>query len=117
MEKELVHHFNDSEAKTLITLNLLWKRIDGLRSKLHLKRIFVTSIADCLRFPLDVLYTLKSRREYKLKAIPFDGTTVLPWKGLLKRAAIEAPHPVDPVKDLAALQYTGGTTGVQRASC
>ena len=47
MEKELVHHFNDSEAKTLITLNLLWKRINGLRDKLRLKRIFVTSIADC----------------------------------------------------------------------
>ena len=56
MEKELVHHFNDSEAKILITLNLLWKRIDGLKDKLHLRRILVTSIADCLRFPLNILY-------------------------------------------------------------
>ncbi len=114
MEKELVHHFNDSEARTLITLNLLWKRISGLRDKLHLRRIFVTSIADCLGFPLNFLYTLKSRREYKLEPIPYDGQTVLPWKGLLKRTAIQDPHPVDPVKDLAALQYTGGTTGVSK---
>ena len=28
MEKELLHHFNDSEAKTLITLNLLWKNLE-----------------------------------------------------------------------------------------
>ena len=114
MEKELVHHFNDSEARTLITLNLLWKRISGLRDKLHLRRIFVTSIADCLSFPLNFLYTLKSRREYKLEPIPYDGQTVLPWKGLLGRTAIQDPHPVDPVKDLAALQYTGGTTGVSK---
>lgn len=114
MEKELVHHFNDSEARTLITLNLLWKRINGLRDKLRLERIFVTSIADCLGFPLNILYTLKSRREYKLEAIPYDGSSVLPWKGLLGRAPIEDPHPVDPVKDLAALQYTGGTTGVSK---
>ncbi len=114
MEKELVHHFNDSEAKVLITLNLLWKRIDGLKDKLHLRRILVTSIADCLRFPLNILYSIKSRREYKLPHIPFDGETVLPWKVLLARAPIEPPHPVDPVKDLAALQYTGGTTGVSK---
>ena len=114
MEKELVHHFNDSEAKTLITLNLLWKRINGLRDKLRLERIFVTSIADCLGFPLNLLYTLKSRREYKLEAIPYDGSSVLPWKGLLKRAPIEDPHPVDPARDLAVLQYTGGTTGVSK---
>ena len=114
MEKELVHHFNDSEAKTLITLNLLWKRISGLRDKLHLERIFVTSIADCLGFPLNFLYTMKSKREYKLDAIPFDGSTILPWKGLLRRTAILDPHPVDPRKDLAALQYTGGTTGVSK---
>ena len=114
MEKELVHHFNDSEAKTLITLNLLWKRINGLKDKLNLRRIFVTSIADCLRFPLNILYSIKSKREYKLTPIPFDGKTVLPWKGLLARTGIEPAHPVDPVKDLAALQYTGGTTGVSK---
>lgn len=114
MEKELVHHFNDSEAKTLITLNLLWKRIDGLKDKLNLTRILVTSIADCLRFPLNFLYTIKSRREYKLLPIPFDGKAILPWKNLLARTAIEPAHPVDPVKDLAALQYTGGTTGVSK---
>jgi long-chain acyl-CoA synthetase len=114
MEKELVHHFNDSEAKTLITLNLLWKRINGLKDKLNLKRIFVTSIADCLRFPLNILYSIKSKREYKLGPIPYDGKNVLPWKSLLARAPIEPAYPVDPVKDLAALQYTGGTTGVSK---
>ena len=114
MEKELVHHFNDSEARTLITLNLLWKRINGLRDKLRLKRIFVTSIADCLRFPLNFLYGIKSRREYKLEPIPYDGNSILPWKNLLARTAIEEAHPVDPKKDLAALQYTGGTTGVSK---
>lgn len=114
MEKELLHHFNDSGAKTLITLNLLWKRIDALRPRLHLKRIFITSIADCLRFPLDVLYTIKSRREHKLPSIPFDHSGIMPWKNLLKRTTPEPPHPIDPKTDLAMLQYTGGTTGISK---
>lgn len=114
MEKEIVHHFNDSEATTLITLNLLWKRISALRPKLHLKRIFVTSIADCLKFPLNFLYTFKSRREYQLEPIPFDGTTVLPWKTLLARTPVREAHPINPATDLAMLQYTGGTTGVSK---
>lgn len=114
MEKELLHHFNDSGTKTLITLNLLWKRIDNLRSRLNLQRIFVTSIADCLSFPLNILYRLKSRREYKLGPIPYDGSTVLRWKSLLKLTLLDSPHPINPHEDLAALQYTGGTTGISK---
>lgn len=114
MEKELLHHFNDSGATTLITLNLLWKRIDSLRPRLNLERIFITSMADCLRFPLNLLYTFKSRREYNLPAIPYGAHGVTPWKKLLSRAAVEPPHAVDPQKDLAALQYTGGTTGISK---
>lgn len=114
MEKELLHHFNDSGTQTLITLNLLWKRIDSLRPRLNLKRIFITSIADCLSFPLNILYTLKSRREFKLESIAYDGSTVLRWKNLLKLTLLDAPHPIDPHQDLAALQYTGGTTGIAK---
>lgn len=114
MEKELLHHFNDSGATTLITLNLLWKRIDSLRPRLNLERIFITSMADCLRFPLNFLYTFKSRREYNLSAIPYGTHGVTPWKKLLSRVAVEPPHAVDPQKDLAALQYTGGTTGISK---
>ncbi|MDY0274854.1 MAG: long-chain fatty acid--CoA ligase [Desulfomicrobium sp.] len=114
MEKELLHHFNDSGTQTLITLNLLWKRIDSLRPRLNLKRIFITSIADCLSFPLNILYTLKSRREFKLESIAYDGSTVLRWKSLLKLTLLDAPHPIDPHQDLAALQYTGGTTGISK---
>jgi long-chain acyl-CoA synthetase len=114
MEKELLHHFNDSGAGTLITLNLLWKRIDDLRPRLHLERIFVTSMADCLRFPLNLLYTFKSRREYNLPAVPYGTDGVIPWKKLLTRTTVEPPHAVDPPKDLAALQYTGGTTGISK---
>lgn len=114
MEKELVHHFNDSGAATLITLDLLWKRIDSLRPRLGLERIFITSISDCLRFPLNLLYMFKSRREHRLPDIPYGSSGVAPWKSLLARTAVEPPHPVDPQKDLALLQYTGGTTGVSK---
>ncbi|MDI3493002.1 MAG: long-chain acyl-CoA synthetase [Desulfomicrobiaceae bacterium] len=116
MEKELVHHFTDSGASTLITVDLLWKRIAPLRPRLPLARIFVTSMADCLGFPLNFLYRFKARREHGLPAIPYDGHSVFPWKTLLSRTTPEPAHPVNPHKDLALLQYTGGTTGFPKGA-
>jgi long-chain acyl-CoA synthetase len=116
MEKELVHHFTDSGASTLITMDLLWKRIAPLRPRLPLSRIFVTSMADCLGFPLNFLYRFKTRREHGLPAIPYDGHSVFPWKTLLARTTPEPAHPINPHKDLAVLQYTGGTTGLPKGA-
>ena len=113
MEKELVHHFSDSGAKILITLDLLWPKLHALEDKLTLSKIFVTRISDCLRFPLNVLYNFKAKKD-NAPTIPYDGQTLLPWKNLLRKDATFRPHTVDPEKDLALLQYTGGTTGVSK---
>jgi long-chain acyl-CoA synthetase len=114
MEKELVHHFTDSGATTLVTLDLLWKRIQPLLPRFDLQRIFITSIADCLGFPLNFLYLWKVRREYGRLEIPYDNYKIFPWKILLHRASVESPHLVNPHRDLAMLQYTGGTTGIAK---
>ena len=114
MEKELVHHFNDSEARFLITLDLLWPKINKLFSKLRLQKLFITRISDCLRFPLNFLYNLKIKRDGKAPDIPFDKETILPWKSLLQKGTIFTEYIPDPGRELAVLQYTGGTTGVSK---
>ena len=113
MEKELVHHFSDSGAKVLITLDLLWPKLKSLEKKLELSKIFVTRISDCLRFSLNVLYNFKAKKD-NAPSIPYDMRTVFPWKHLLKKGAKFNPRSFRPEKDLALLQYTGGTTGVSK---
>jgi long-chain acyl-CoA synthetase len=113
MEKELVHHFSDSGAKILITLDLLWPKLKALEKKLKLSKIFVTRISDCLSFPLNILYNFKAKKD-NAPTIPYDMHKVFPWKVLLKKRAKFNPRSFRPEKDLALLQYTGGTTGVSK---
>ncbi len=116
MEKELVHHFNDSESRFLITLDRLWPKLAPLLPKFSLERIFFTSISESLAFPLNLLYPLKARREGTYVRVPFDGERLLPWKKLIKggRATTYTPPSIDPSDDIALLQYTGGTTGISK---
>jgi len=79
MEKELVHHFNDSEARFLITIDMLWPKINKLFSKLGVQKVFITRISDCLRFPLNFLYNFKVKREGKAPEIPFDKEKILSY--------------------------------------
>ncbi|MFP4317170.1 MAG: long-chain-fatty-acid--CoA ligase [Desulfovibrionales bacterium] len=114
METELVHHFTDAKAKFLITLDMLWPKISSLLPRFSLDKVIVTSIADGLKFPLNFLYRVKSKREGKAVTVPFD-ETVVPWKTLLqKNSAPLRIHPPDPERDIALLQYTGGTTGISK---
>jgi len=114
MEKELIHHFTDSGSEVLITLDRLWPRIHALWDRLGLKTCITTSVGDGLRFPLNVLYKLKAKREGTAVKVDFDPDRVLPWKSMLAEKARFEPVEADPAHDLAVLQYTGGTTGVAK---
>ena len=114
MEKELVHHFSDSGARILITLDMVWPKLKPLLPQFKLRRIFVTSIADSLRAPLNLLYRFQARKEGSVPAVPYDDKHVLRWKKLLKRGPALKRHRINPSRDLALLQYTGGTTGVSK---
>jgi len=114
MEKELVHHFTDSGSEVLITLDRLWPRISSLWDKLGLRTCITTSVGDGLRFPLNMLYRIKAKREGTAVKVGFDAQSVLPWKALFSKQARYEPVQVDPSRDLAVLQYTGGTTGVAK---
>ena len=114
METEILHQFNDSGARTLIILDLLWPKVAKLQDQLPIEKYFVTNIADCLSFPLNLLYRLKARREKSIPSVPFDGKTVLPWTELTKGSGSFTYQGVDPQRDMAVLQYTGGTTGVSK---
>ena len=110
MESELMHQLNDSGARFVITLDKLWPRITAISRRVPVEKYFITTIPEALSFPLNWLLRFKSGGKNAVK-VPFDGEKVLPWKSLLKGKE-RLSHPVaDPEKELALLQYTGGTTG------
>ncbi len=116
MEKELTHHFHDSKARVLITLDLLWPKISELYDKLNLRLSVVTRIADGLAFPLNILQPWKAKREGNLPELQYDGIKIVEWKNLLKTKERYSATVKNPKTSLAFLQYTGGTTGVSKAA-
>jgi len=111
MDFELRHQLADSGARMLVVLDLLWAKHRHLFREAGLTRVFVTRISDGLRFPLNVLYYLKMRREGKRPPLGVDNRTVFPWRALFASRARYSCPDIDPAVDLAVLQYTGGTTG------
>ncbi len=116
MEKELTHHFADSGARFLITLDLLWPKIAPLQKDLNLECAIVTRIADGLAFPLNILQPWKARREGHSPEVPYNGSTVLSWKQVMASRERYAAVIEKPEEDLALLQYTGGTTGFAKGA-
>lgn len=114
METEITHQLGDADCKAMVVLDHLWPRIQALRSKLPVKKYFVASIADALRFPIGLLYRLKAKREGRSLGAPYDGESVFPWKELTRHRK-PVPHGLsDPKQNLALIQYTGGTTGLPK---
>ncbi len=108
--KELEYQLNDSGAKVLVTLDLLFGKAAEVVAKTPVKTVLVAGIADFLPPVKKFLGTL-------LKKIPTG--EVHPVEGVLVSRYLEALSPISdaPVEqrvDLGApalMQYTGGTTG------
>jgi len=112
-DRELLHQFNDSESKVLITLDLLGNRMVDLRLKTRIKQIVIASIGDYLPFPKNLLFPLVAKKK-KLAADVKPGEDVYRWKPLLAKNLSNPPRVDLSFEDIAMYQYTGGTTGVSK---
>jgi long-chain acyl-CoA synthetase len=103
--KEALHQLTDSEASTLISLDLLYPGIAPIIPDTEVRNVITTSIADCYN---PVIEPLKP-----LGKIPVPDTTEMTT--LIKKQPPEVPQvEIDVYNDLAHLAYTGGTTGLSK---
>ena len=116
MEKELTHHFSDSRPRFMITLDLLWFKIDHLRNRLGVEKYIITRLADALGFPLNILQPIQAKRQGSAPHVNYDNNEVIHWKELLKTKKRYSAPIGDPKQTLALLQYTGGTTGFSKGA-
>jgi long-chain acyl-CoA synthetase len=111
-ERELGHQLNDSGCKLAICLDLLVPRLLNLREKTGIERIVACHIRDYLPFPARQLFPFVKRDMHR-KIDPGEG--VLEFGDLVGRYPASPPKADVDFEDLAALQYTGGTTGLSKA--
>ncbi|MCF8043227.1 MAG: long-chain fatty acid--CoA ligase [Desulfarculaceae bacterium] len=114
VERELVFKFKDSGARAVIALDLLSQRVSNIRKEIHLDLVVYTGLQDFLPFPKNLLYPIKRSLDKKMPklAIGHDGAT-WSFKGLLALKAQAPPVEIDP-ESMAALIYSGGTTGISK---
>ena len=115
-ERELEYQLKDSGAKIVVAAkdvvqgNDLYKSLEGCRDRLPLQHVITTSVRDYLPGAKRALAGLAG-----VKTVERRGT--IDFKELIsKNSPISKPAEVDPEKDIALLQYTGGTTGVAKGA-
>jgi long-chain acyl-CoA synthetase len=105
-EREVEYQLADSEAQTIVVLDSLYPIVEAVWQKTKLKNVIVASL-----------------EEYASKTAPATAKAeqkpnVYLFQELLQKNAAAKPPKIkiNPTKDLAALQYTGGTTGIAKAA-
>lgn len=114
--REMKHQFNDSEAKTLLILENFASNFAEIAQQTCIKHVIVTRFGDALGFPKSIL--VNAVVKYIKKLVP---AYTLPQKVLFNTAlsvgktlTLQSANPKG--TDVAALQYTGGTTGVSKGA-
>jgi long-chain acyl-CoA synthetase len=120
-QRELAHQLDDAGVEILVVLDLLYPLAGAVRDTVGLKTVIVTKVGDYLGFPINKLAPLKQKREAKHEGRPWPPVPAdaeVTWWSELMRGTHPEPPPlqVDAVNDVAALVYTGGTTGLSKGA-
>ncbi len=105
---ELTYELNDTDAEVIVALDQLAPVVDQVRGETRLREVIVTSLADVIPAEptIPVPDSVRTPRVAVANAIDLLPTL----------ASMPAPQPLPPASldDVAALNYTGGTTGMPK---
>nr|WP_298522723.1 AMP-binding protein [uncultured Halomonas sp.] len=115
-EREMEHQFSDSGAKAIVILANVADKLERILEHTGIKHIVVTEIGDLHGFPKRQL--INAVVKYVKKMVP---SYSLPdhvgfRQALAKGHGLEHSDASHNPEDTAALQYTGGTTGLAKGA-
>ncbi len=114
-EQEVRHLVTDSGAEIMVTLDLalLYPAVARMLGVGGLRRIVVCAMPDILPFPKNWLFRLLKRREMA----PWPANAAhTSFAALIDNDGIAPPAVIESRRDIAVLQYTGGTTGTPKGA-
>ncbi|MET1102170.1 MAG: long-chain fatty acid--CoA ligase [Pyrodictiaceae archaeon] len=111
--RELEYHIKKSESRIIVALNLFRDTVETVAKSTNIEAVIYTGIEDFLPFIARLVYKLRT----KIPQIKYDNKTRLKMIDLLAQYEPSPPKvSIDPVEDVAALMFTGGTTGIPKAA-
>ncbi|MHB1981295.1 MAG: long-chain-fatty-acid--CoA ligase [Sulfobacillus sp.] len=109
VEREITEILTDSGASLVLALDRLAPRLDSVLREHPQVKVIYTHITDLLPAPKRQVAQVVAKRHGQWKDVPPNQS----WRHNLATHTL-AVQPVNP-EELAALQYTGGTTGTPKA--
>jgi len=115
-ERELEHQLNDSGSEVIVASddvvkgNDLYRSLAGCRSRTPLSHVITSSVTDYLPgYKRTLAWVAGIKRVRRPDTLDF--------RTLIAKSPPISGYPtIDPVNDVAVLQYTGGTTGVSKGA-
>ncbi len=117
--KEVKHQLEDSEAETIICQDILYDNVE--KTGIPLKNVILTNIAEYLPALKKLLGKSALGKVYGEMHVPtpsfIEEAGLHQFQTLIKKYPPEPPQiQIQPREDIAALPYTGGTTGLPKAA-
>ena len=116
--EELTFQVKDSETEVMVTLDLklLFDKVEGLMKAGTLKRAIVASFPALLPGAKSVLFKLFKSKDLAHPMKSPVAANVIAEADVRKNDGKYQKIAIDPLADIAVLQYTGGTTGTPKGA-
>src|SRR4030067_1463900 len=116
---EIKHQLQDSDATTVVCQDILYDNVE--KTGIGLKNVILTNIAEYLPTLKKILGKSALGKVYGDLRVPapkfMKEAGLIQFQDLIKKYPPQPPRiSIDPAKDIPALPYTGGTTGLPKAA-
>ncbi|WP_375452745.1 long-chain fatty acid--CoA ligase [uncultured Devosia sp.] len=116
--KELCHIAANAGADVMITLDLkpIFEKAEALVAAGHVKSVVVCHFPDALPMAKKILFSIARRKDLARPARSPIAHAVSHFDAMIARHETPDVVVIDPARDIAVQQYTGGTTGIPRGA-